>query len=205
MLAIAGVALLLTGCQAPPTDPTLNQVAPSAADYPPGPYGYTQGTTIANLQLNGKRNETENPASYSTFPMEKIQLSDFYKKSDVKLLVLSGVARWCTPCNDENGLTTTPGTVAAIEPTYHGKGVRFVEALIEGMTRGVLATPHDIDLWALDHELRVDIALDPNDSIHQYADLADFPLNMVVRTSDMKIMFMATGELDLTSVLDSLL
>jgi hypothetical protein len=69
---------------------------------------------------------------------------------------------------------------------------------------GAPATESDLNTWQSFHTITVGLGLDPEDKIHQYADIAAFPLNMVVRTSDMQIVHMQVGEESLDSVLSSL-
>jgi hypothetical protein len=90
-----------------------------------------------------------------------------------------------------------------VQAKYQPLGARFFEAMIEGWDEqnGTPATSGDIDHWATEHSLHVGIGLDPEDKIHQYADISAFPLNMVVRTSDMTIVYMQTGEVDLDPIL----
>lgn len=202
-ILVAVVGLVAVGCGGTHTDPTMNQMNPNqmGLNYPSGPFGYAQGSVIQNIQFSGKIDPAgaagTNP--YTSLPMQPISLAQYYNDPSVKFLYLSGVARWCAPCNDEQN------EVSAAQTKYEPKGVRFLEAVIEGGTRGVPATETDIDLWQAVHQLHVGIAIDPTDAIHQYADIAAFPLNMIVRTSDMQIVYMATGELPPPNGLDDTL
>jgi hypothetical protein len=189
---LATMALAIFGCSAPVhTDDTPNQQNPADTNYVPGPYGYSQGSIMQNIQFTGKVDPggAAGMADYNTMPMAPITLASYHNDPSVKVLFISGVARWCAPCNDEQ--TQVPTVQAKYEP----KGVRFLEALIEGQERGTPATEKDLNFWATFHSLHVAMALDPTDAVHQYADIAAFPLNMIVTTSDMKIQLMQTGEI----------
>ena len=140
-LVVAIVALAFVvggiGCGAP-SDPTPNRAPPASADYPAGPYGYGQGTTMENLSFLGKQSATA--TDYTTLPMQTFALADVRKTS--KLILIDGAARWCTPCNDDQP------TMRAIEASYADKGVTTMEVLVEGGAIGVTATSDDINRWA---------------------------------------------------------
>jgi hypothetical protein len=188
--ALASLVLsagLLGACQNPSrVDDTPNQTN-QAEMYPAGPYGYSPNTVIANLHFVGKQDVPTGNAVYSTMAMKPISLSDYYNDPNVKWLVLSGVARWCGPCNNEQS------EVPSVSQQYYSKGVRFLEAIIEGQTPGVSSTETDLNAWQSDHGLHVGLVIDPNDYIHEYANLAEFPLNVVIDTSQMRIKDMTLG------------
>jgi hypothetical protein len=189
---LAAMAMAAFGCSSGPhIDNTPNQMNPADTNYPAGPYGYSQGSVIQNIGFSGKIDPggASGTADYANMPLSPITLASFHNDPTVKVLFISGVARWCAPCNDEQK------NVPAAQAMYEPKGVRFLEALIEGQQRGTPATEADLNYWAQAHSLHVGIALDPTDAVHQYADIAAFPLNMIVTTSDMKIQFMQTGEI----------
>jgi thiol-disulfide isomerase/thioredoxin len=188
--------LALIGCGAP-SDPTPNRAAPSSGDYPPGPYGYGQGTTIANLNFIGKQSATA--TDYSTLPMQPITLAQVRQNS--KLILIDGAARWCTPCNRDQP------TMRQIDATYGPQGVTTMEVLVEG-GYGVAATDDDINRWAQQYQLSGIIAIDPEYELAKYADITAFPVYMVVRTSTMRVDYMQVESLaasPIVPVLDQLL
>ncbi len=195
-LALVSVVALAVGC-GPPTDPTPNRPAPTTGDYPPGPYGYGQGTTIANLNFIGKISPA--PTDYSQLPMQPISLGDV--RANAKLILIDGAARWCTPCNYDQP------EMVNIENTYAPKGVTTMEIVVEG-GYGVAATSDDINRWAQQHALSGIIAIDPQYQLAKYADVTAFPLYMVVRASTMRVEYMQVGTLasePIEPVLDQLL
>jgi hypothetical protein len=195
------LALGVFGCSnEPKVDDTPNQVSPNN-DYPPGPYGYVEGSVMENVNFVGKldpQGPVAGASEYDALPMANLALAELRRDPAVRFIVLSGVARWCGPCNAEQK------SVRAAAAQFHDAGFRFLEALIEGNKRGVPATETDLNAWAKTHKLHVGIGLDPEDKIHQYADIAAFPLNMVVRTSDMQIVHMHVGQEELDPVLSKL-
>lgn len=188
--------LALIGCGAP-SDPTPNRAPPSSGDYPPGPYGYGQGTTIANLNFIGKQSATA--TDYSTLPMQPISLAQV--RPNTKLILIDGAARWCTPCNRDQP------TMRQIDATYGPQGVATMEVLVEG-GYGVAATDDDINRWAQQYQLSGIIAIDPEYQLAKYADITAFPVYMVVRTSTMRVDYMQVESLaasPIEPVLDQLL
>lgn len=189
----SSVALFaLVACDPGPRMDLANRMADDQAqNYPAAPYGYQVGAVIQNIKFVGKADPdgAAGTATYDTLPMKAFALSDFYGSPDVKLLVVSGVAGWCGPCNEEQF------EVPDLQAKYEPLGVRWVEGLVQGFneTTGAPATSSDIDRWANRHGLHVAIGLDPEDKLHEYADVTAFPLNMLIRTSDMHIVYMAVG------------
>ena len=188
--------LALIGCGAP-TDPTPNRPAPSSGDYPPGPYGYGEGTTMGNLQFIGKQSDVA--TDYSTLAMQPITMGDVRK--DAKLILIEGGARWCTYCNRDQANMKT------VEATYAPQGVKVMEVLVEG-GYGVPATDNDINRWAQQYQLSGIITIDPSYELAKYADVAAFPVYIVVRADTMRVDYMQIASLvasPIEPVLDQLL
>jgi hypothetical protein len=195
-LAIVVAVLAVAGCGAP-TDPTPNRMAVGTGDYPPPPYGYAGGTTIADLQFVGK--QSPGPADYQELPMQALSLATL--RQDTKLIVLEGAARWCVPCNRDQP------AMKSLAATYGPRGVTTVEVLVEG-TYGVAAKEEDISRWASTYQLSGIIAIDPDYELSKYADVTAFPVYLVIRAATMKIEHMQVSSLavdPLEPVLDGLL
>lgn len=196
-LVVVAWLALAAGCGAP-SDPTPNRAPPASADYPAGPYGYGQGTTIANLSFLGKQSPTA--VDYTSLAMNAITLADVRKSS--KLIVLDGAARWCTPCNQDQP------AMRSIQASYADKGVATMEVLVEGGAIGTAATDDDINRWAQQYQLAGIIAIDPAFELAKYADVTTFPVYIVVRSSTMQIEHLQNDPLaskPIEPVLDSLL
>lgn len=182
-------------------DDTPNQTA-QASNYVPGPFGYVVGSVMENLQFVGKTDPGgfAGTAKYADLPMTEFSLADYYNDKSVKYVVLFANAGWCKPCNDEQP------SVRAAQAEYEPKGFRFVEGLLQGFDArsGAVATAADIDRWAARHNLHLAIGLDPQGRMFQYADVAAFPLNMTIRTSDMQIVYMSVGQQDIGTILAGL-
>lgn len=188
--------VLLVGCGSPQSDPTPNQPDPTESNYVNGPFGYSEGSIIENLKFTAKEGKG---VAYDTLPLKPISLASYYADKAVKYVLINGGARWCGPCNDEQAFV--PGWQAKFEP----RGVRILEVLLEGRMPGVPATESDLDKWAAAFGLEVAIGLDPEGRMFQYVDRAALPVNMIVRTSDMRIVYQKTGLQDIEAVFESLL
>ena len=192
------ITLVVAGCGAP-TDPTQNRAPPTGSDYPGGPYGYVEGTTIANLSLIGK--QSDGPTDYTQLPMKSFSLGDVRQQMNAKLILIDGAARWCTPCNRDQP------AMKMVEANYASKGVVTMEVLVEG-GYGVAATSDDINRWANQYQLAGIITIDPAYELAKYADLTAFPVYIVVRASTMRIEYRQVESLaasPIEPVLDSLL
>jgi len=188
--------LALIGC-GPPTDPTPNRPAPTSGDYPPGPYGYGEGTTMGDLQFIGKQSDVA--VDYSTLPMQPITMADVRK--DAKLILIEGGARWCTYCNRDQP------SMKSVEAAYASQGVKVMEVIVEG-GYGVPATDNDINRWAQQYQLSGIITIDPSYELAKYADVAAFPVYIVVRADTMRVDYMQIESLTaspIEPVLDQLL
>ena len=196
LISILVLPLATLAC-GPPTDPTPNRAPPSSGDYPPPPYGYGEGTTMANLNFIGKTSPV--PTDYSTLPMMPITMADV--RTDAKLILIDGAARWCGPCNRDQP------EMVNLEASYASKGVAIMEIVVEG-SYGVAATSDDINRWAQQHALSGIIAIDPGYELAKYADVTAFPLYIVVRADTMRVEHLQVGALaasPIEPVLDSLL
>ncbi len=196
---LAVLAVGLVGCSEP-VDDTANQMKTGNLDYPSGPFGYTKDQVIPNLKFSGKPKPSA-VGSYDTMPLEQVTLADFYNKPNVKYVMLSGVAGWCYYCNTEQA------QVPSMQDKYEAKGVKFLEALVEGYdhSKGTPANEDDLNYWGEDHKLGVSLAVDPNSQLAVYGDYAAFPVNIIIRTSDMKIVHQALGAEDFDKLLGPLL
>jgi len=196
-LSVSALALSLfvVGCSPAKytgADDTANRTPTGAAlNYPAGPYGYTEGQIMQNIDFVGKSdpNGAAGTADYEALPMQKVSLADFYGKSDVKLILLTGAAGWCYYCNEE------AKDVPDLQNTFEPQGVRFITGLVQGYNErsGAPASEADLVRWQNAHDVHVTMALDPQAKLQQYADVSAFPLNMLIRTSDMQIVYMAVG------------
>jgi hypothetical protein len=185
-------ALLMVGCGGS-SDPMNRGMLPTGSgDYPIGPYGYSVGAVIANLQFQLKRDPSgaAGNTNYTTLTPATVNFSDLYADKTVKWLVLTGAAGWCNPCHEE------ANKMPAVSTKYEPMGFRFITVLIQGYdeANGTPAAFGDVDRWQLQTGEHIYLGLDPKDNLHDFAsEIASFPLNLLVRTSDMTIQYSALG------------
>ena len=174
----------------------------ASGDYVAGPFGYVEGATIENIAFEAKWDPAgvQGQSSYDQLTLAPLSFGDLHRDATVKYIVVQGVAGWCVPCNDEQA------TVPALQAKYQPRGVRFIEVMVQGYSQAnsAPAAERDLDKWASAHALHVIMALDPHDAIRKFADVSAFPVNMIVRSSDMKILYLQIGAQDLDPVLAAL-
>ncbi len=180
------LALGASACSAP-TDMTVNRPGDTTLDpnYPPGPYGYITGSTVADYKFSGK---SPSDGNYAAAPMRDILLGEFHADPSLKLVLIEGSANWCYYCNQEAPV------IEKLSTTYEGKGFRAVTVLAEGITQGTPSTPNDIQDWVDKHNFKkTAMAIDPAERLFQYAPASAFPLHILLNTKTMKIEWLCVG------------
>ena len=155
-------------------------------EYPAGPFGTSPGSVIANLTMSGRRDDNKN-GSITEDAERPIKLGD-YVGADTKILAVIVGAEWCAPCQAEQP------ELVALWKDYKtaNKGVAFLEIVAQNSnsSTGDLAT---LDRWAGKFKIPFDMAADPQSVLGPYYNLNSFPMQMVVRTSDMTIQGLSNG------------
>ncbi|MCA9621234.1 MAG: hypothetical protein KC731_19565, partial [Myxococcales bacterium] len=112
-----------------------------------------------------------------------------------KALVVLISSVWCGPCNQE------AAQVLPVEyPTYKPMGGHFISVMIDGPTPGDPAKIQHItnwansylSSWAANDGTVYSLVMDPAEKVMPMYEPA-FPSNLIVRTSDMRIMYRHTG------------
>jgi len=145
-------------------------------NYPAGPYGTTDGATIANL-------------SFQTLEGEPFELDkDVFKDPHNRVLLLSSVAGWCAPCREEQPL------LKSWYEKYKDRGLIIVEALFENNERQQ-ATAADLQAWQKQYKLPFPVTLDPEFKLEPFfaSGSPTPPLSVLVRVDDMKILKVVVG------------
>lgn len=200
MLRPAGTtlpALLLTACGLVDTttsDPVIERgkggdaATCDPAVYPCGPYGYQPGSVIEDLSLVARVDGNGDGKSDETDPVGTIPLSRYFQDKNIYALVMTGSAEWCGPCQAEQ-----PGLKDLYE-SYQKVGGHL--AILETIIQDTNYRPSTIavaDRWKKRFQLPFDVAADPSVVLSPYYDINAFPMNMVIRTSDMKIVWQSNG------------
>ncbi len=184
--------LAVIGCGSPqsidPVETTKDEPTTNAVKYPAGPYGYYQGSIVANLTLTGQRDTNKSGVIDTGDTITPIHLSDYYNDGKTKVLVVMVAAEWCGPCKAEQ-----PGLVQM----WNGYGghdgeVQFLEAMIQNV-QGQPADMTVVDRWAKTYAIPFDMAADPTVALGPYYNVAAFPMQMVIQTKDMSIQWQNNG------------
>lgn len=181
------ISLALLGCGSTPNNMPDAGCA-TAAQYPCGPYGASQGSVIADLALSGKRddNMSGSPADDAVRP---ISFADYYKDKDARVLVVLTAAEWCGPCKAEQ-----PSLVSLYQG-YQGSApgqVAFLESIVQD-NAGNVAAQLNVDNWTTTYKIPFDMAADPDQALAPYYNVSTFPMQMVIRTRDMTIAWQNNG------------
>jgi hypothetical protein len=177
------------------------------AEYP-AVTGFELGSAVPNFKFVGYANFA-NPALAGQ--VQFIQMADLYNPDGTgvfgegspfgagapkpKAILLSKSAVWCPPCNVEADVAL-PGEYQKYQPM----GGQFISVIVESYQGGELATYTDLFNWADDYMTGWQasngsvymLALDPTRATQQVQE-APWPGNLIIRTSDMKIMYSHAG------------
>ena len=170
----------------PPTDSgaakdTAPPTPPPTGDYPPGPYGYSTGSTYPKVSFPGYRNGA---GAWVT-----ISMADYYDPTGargINALFLDVSAGWCGACRAEAADLPTMAT------KYKPRGGRIVTALIEGDSSSTPATQANVDEWKSTFSVNFDIVADgKSDSLGSGG--VGLPHNYVIDPRTMKIVKIVEG------------
>jgi hypothetical protein len=165
--------------------------------YPAGPYGFSEGSLLPNLQFLSYPDSVGRPGE-----IRVTKLSDFYNPTgeDVfseatpwytgakpRAIVLLISAVWCGPCRNE-AANILPGEYEHWKP----QGGHFFAVLTDGTEPGTPVTIPELTQWTVDFQPRYTMGMDPSEYLMSWYEPA-YPGNMIVRTEDMKILKRVTG------------
>ncbi len=198
VLGALGLAASLGGCgPAPVADAEIvtptergkggGEESCDPALYPCGPFGYQTGSIIENLTLVARVRAGEYGATDAD-PVSTIALSKYFQDKNIYVLLMTASAEWCSPCRAEQG------PLREMYLQYKAAGGHL--AILESIVQDVEGNPSNIevaDRWRKEFNLPFDLAADPASVLAPYYDVSAFPMNMVIRTSDMKIMYQSNG------------
>jgi hypothetical protein len=178
------------------------QPAKGETAYPPGPYGISQGSVIANYQFVGFPNAMD-----STAELKLIQLADFYNPDGVstfpegspygagpkpKALLIDVSSVWCGPCNHEADVVL-PALYDKFQP-----GGEFLLQLADGPTPGTAAESKHLYNWTQKYDVNYPATFDPTYKLSSLFESNAFPANIIVKTKDMTIVKAIAGAPDPT-------
>lgn len=183
--AVSMTLAIGAGCAAPIDSTENRNEDTSSLDYPAGPYGYIEGSTIENYKFLGKHPVA---GDYASQAIRNLFLDEYHDDPGAKLLLIEGSANWCYYCNEE------APTIEKIAVDMEAQGVRVVTVLAEGLTQGVPSTEEDIARWVKKHKFKKSsMAIDPALRLFQFADSSAFPLHIVLDAKTMDIKWLCVG------------
>lgn len=167
--------------------------------YPAGPYGIDVNSIIENYRFVGYVN-----AMQSIDQLQAVELAEFYNPDGMgtfgpgsqfgegnpkpKGLVIAIGSVWCPPCNQE-AATTLPAEYAHYKPL----GGEILFQLADGPTPGTPAKLQHLSSWVNKYDVNYPAVLDPNYKLNDLFAENAYPANMIVRTSDMRIIMVVAG------------
>jgi thiol-disulfide isomerase/thioredoxin len=210
-VAVAAFALGSTACTSEITpEEEFEDRGQKASDTPedyPGPYAYEYfdgavmppyrflaypdilnpevGVRVVDLR------EFHNPDGAGVFSSR----TPWEGQAKPKALVMMMSASWCPPCRQE------ASTMVPEEFPQRRPDVMVLSVLVEGRRQGDPPLMEDLFKWAENYQLNLadDLggigypqAIDPEGKVTQHYEPA-FPGNLIVRTSDMRMVFRQTG------------
>ena len=170
----------------------------ASTKYPAGPYGAQVNDVIANLSFVGKADDNGD-GDITNDPIRKVQLSDYYNDKSIKVLAILVAAEWCGPCQQEQFELVT-----SFKKYQAGKsGVAYLEAMIES-TNHSPADVGTVDRWAghawpnykdktMTAKIPFPVVADPTVVLAPYYEYPAFPMQVVIRASDMTIQWQGIG------------
>jgi hypothetical protein len=175
------------------------QTAKPKLEYPAGPYGIDMNSIIENYKFVGYAN-----AQVSIDALQPIELGEFYNPTGdgtfgpgsvfgegapkPKGLVINVGSVWCPPCNQE-AATVLPGEYAHYKPL----GGEILFQLADGPTPGTPAKLLHLSSWVTKYKVNYPAVLDPSYRLNELFAENAYPANLMIRTSDMRIVRVVAG------------
>lgn len=167
------------------------ELAPGYVDapYPEGPYGFVRGSVIPNLEFLGWA--APSAVDYDLNRIELLELGRFYDpegEKGIEFLLVNASAVWCTVCQAEFLDLRELELYDQLRP----RGVEMLGVLFED--RDALPARYaDLQEWARVFEVAFPFVLDPGFKMGAFFDRSATPMNMVVDTRTMELVFSMTG------------
>jgi hypothetical protein len=194
----AGLVVLGCGSNAPELPPELiDAIGRSgerdAGNYPPGPYGTTEGGILENDCFEGWRDPKA--ANFAPAALESICFSDFYDPTgeNIEILLVNTGALWCVACKTEWGGSATRPSLLEHHDALSDAGFRVLGLFFQDAARNPASVQNIVD-WAKTFDIDVPFGRDPDFLMGNYADANLQPFNMLVDARTMKILLQLEGD-----------
>ena len=185
-----------------PPDAYVPPPPPDAAPpaYPTGPYGYSVGSTIANLSWSGYVDGADSDSDPFNESARTFELEEYFVGTDpgARIIIINASAGWCGSCQEEMP------ELQGLHQSYRARGLRGVSALFED-TNGYAADEAFARTWGDTFNLSFATVADPSDTLAPYYQEDSVPMNLFVDASNMKIVdvFHGFDETHFRQVLDA--
>jgi hypothetical protein len=155
--------------------------------------GTPQKRVLGEITVIGQHDD-DGDGTPTNDALRPLRVADYRSKPALAIII---GAQACVPCQNEQPMLVT---------LYQRDRDRasFLEAIVENAA-GAPADQALVDAWATRYGLPFDITADPMGALLPYYDPNSFPTAMVVRTTDLSIVYQATGPADgLAAALDAI-
>lgn len=159
---------------------TTPETTPNPVDYPAGPYGADVGEVSINIDL-----ET------CADPSKRVSLKQYFKDNGVKVLYLSVHTGWCPSCKSQ------AQTLEPIYQKYKAKGLMVWNIMTEDANAGGgKITSQYCVAHGAQYKYTFPLLRDEGSALmRKFFDRNAVPLTMLIRTSDMKILYKLSGSI----------
>ncbi|MCB9639120.1 MAG: redoxin domain-containing protein [Myxococcales bacterium] len=150
------------------------------AEYPTGPYGADVGEVSINIDL-----------STCADPSKRVGMKEYFNKNNIKVLYLSVHTGWCPSCRSQ------AQTLEPLFQKYKDRGLMVWNIMTEdGNAGGGKITPEYCTAHGAQYKYTFPLLIDEGSAfMNKFFDRNAVPLSMLVRTSDMKIIYKLSGSI----------
>jgi hypothetical protein len=168
-------------------------------EYPPGPYGVGKNSVIQNFSWVGY---TQPQVDKST--LELVSLADYWNPTGdgvfpddgrkwaglpkPKVLAIVVAAYWCQPCRQE-----AQYLIPAAKLQFEDAGGGFLQLLSDGAVQGETPVLNELNLWTASYDTSFPALLDATGEFQKVWEADAYPQNIMIRTSDMRIIERESG------------
>lgn len=158
----------------------VQETTPNPVDYPAGPYGADVGEVSINMEL-----ET------CADPSKRVGLKQYFKDNGVKVLYLSVHTGWCPSCKSQ------AQTLEPLYQKYKGQGLMIWNIMTEDANAGGgKITSQYCVAHGSQYKYTFPLLRDEGSVLmRKFFDRNAVPLSMLIRTSDMKIIYKLSGSI----------
>ncbi len=147
--------------------------APTADNYPVGPFGTAEGGILEDLTFTDSEGN-------------ELTLSGLRAEGNKSLLLISTAAEWCAPCKEEQP------ELIELDERWEEAGLQILLAVFENQDFEP-ASVADASKWANTHGTTFPVVADTEGVFGDYYDKSSAPMNMFVDLCTMEILSIGVG------------